>query len=182
MTAVSGQTTEDGSFGSGRRLEVLPENVDRLLFDVSEIDISERCRSRKELEQWNPHRGVMALLDSLIWETPDHAQGLAVKHVREDEFWVSGHFPGKPMMPGVLQLEAGAQLACYMYIVRKEDPALAAFLRIENAAFRTMVKPGDDLYLLGKEVKSGSRKFVSDIQGLVNGQIAFDARITGMVM
>lgn len=182
MTAVSGQTTEEGSLGSVRHLTVLPESADRLLFDVSEIDISGCCRTRKELEQWNPHRGVMASLDSLIWETPDHTRGLAIKHVREDEFWVEGHFPGRPMMPGVLQIEAGAQLACYMYIVRKTEPSLAAFLRIENAAFRTMVKPGNDLYLLCKEVKSGARRFVSDIQGLVNGQIAFDARITGMTM
>jgi 3-hydroxyacyl-[acyl-carrier-protein] dehydratase len=151
-----------------------------MLIDLSKIDLSACARDKASLQQKLPHRGLMLLLDRLVWEKPDHTEAVAVKHVRADEFWVPGHFPGRPMFPGVLMIEAGAQLACYLFIVRQPEVKLAAFLRIEQASFRSMVKPGDDLYLLCKEVKLGRRRFISDIQGVVSGRIAFDARVSGM--
>ncbi len=161
---------------------IQPEQRDKLLFDISGIDLQAVRLNRDGLARWNPHRGDMALLDAVVWENDDHSQGLAVKRVRDDEFWVPGHFPGQPMMPGVLQVECGAQLACYLFNVKKGEPTLAAFLRIENAAFRSMVVPGDDLYILCRDVKRNRRRFVCDIQGVVRDRIAFEALITGMAM
>lgn len=152
------------------------------LFDLSGIDLSRRMYSREEIAKQNPHRGEMALLDWIIWETPDHRHGVALKQIRDTEFWVPGHFPGKPMFPGVLMIEAGAQLACFQYNIRQTGPRVVAFTRIDSASFRNMVQPGDDLYILCSEVKFGRRRFVSDIQGIVNEKIAFDARISGMTM
>jgi 3-hydroxyacyl-[acyl-carrier-protein] dehydratase len=152
----------------------------RMIIDLPSLDLGKRMYTRDDIAKYNPHRGNMALIDSIVWETPDHKQGVAVKHVRDDEFWVQGHFPDKAMMPGVMMIEAGAQLACFLYNIRRPDPKIVAFLRIETASFRSMVVPGDDLYLLCCEVKFGRRHFISDIQGVVGDRIAFDARITGM--
>lgn len=152
-----------------------------LLFDLSAIDLSARLRSKAEIESFLPHRGQMSLLDAVIWEHTEHLRAVAIKHVRHDEFWVPGHFPGHPTFPGVMMIEAGAQLACYEFMARKCGPTLVAFLRIEDAAFRAAVHPGEDLYLLCHEVKVGRRQFTSDIQGVVRGQLAFEARISGMV-
>lgn len=155
-------------------------SISKLVFPLEGIDLSARQASRAAIERWNPHRDHMALLDAVVWVSPDYRQGVALKHVRDDEFWVSGHFPGKAIFPGVLMIEAAAQLACYMFLTRRNRPGVAAFLRIDNAAFRSMVVPGDDLYLLAKEVKHQRRRFITDVQGIAGGKIAFEAQIAGM--
>jgi 3-hydroxyacyl-[acyl-carrier-protein] dehydratase len=159
-----------------------PKSGPRPILDLSRIDLSARLHDKAGLERYIPHRGMMSLLDAVIWESSDFRQGVALKHVRQDEFWVSGHFPppGKPIMPGVLQIEAGAQMSCYLYNRRLPGPKVVAFLRIEDASFRSMVEPGDDLLILCSEVKFSRRRFVSDIQGMVGDRVTFEARITGM--
>src|SRR5262245_14568769 len=153
-----------------------------LLFDLSGVDRSARVLDRKGIEAINPHRGVMALLDAIVWRSDCGTMGVGVRRVREDEFWVPGHFPGRPLFPGVLMIETGAQLACYMFNVRRKEPALAAFLRIDSAAFRSQVVPGDELLVLCKDVKFQRKRFISDVQGLVGERIAFEARISGMLI
>jgi 3-hydroxyacyl-[acyl-carrier-protein] dehydratase len=152
----------------------------RFILDLSKIDLSRRMYSREDISHYIPHRGGMLLIDSIVWESDDHTKGVAIKHVRNDEFWVDGHFPGRPMMPAVFMIEAGAQLACFLYNIRMPEPKIVAFVHLTHGSFRAMVQPGDDLYLLCNEVRFGRRRFVSDIQGMLNGKIAFAAQISGM--
>lgn len=151
-----------------------------LVVDLSTIDLSARLLDRRRIEGWLPHRGEMALLDAIVWHSPDFRQGIAMKHTRNDEFWVPGHFPGRPMMPGVLQIEAAAQLAVYLYNARQNSPKTAAFTRIENCSFRNMVVPGDDLFLLCQEIKWTRRGFVCLVQGATNHKLTFEAEIHGL--
>lgn len=153
-----------------------------LLFDLDGIDLDRIAVPRDRIGRWIPHRGMMAFLDGIVWHSEDCKRGVGVKHVRDDEFWVDGHFPGRPMMPGVLQVECGAQLGAYLYNIRFSEPRTCAFTRIENAVFRTSVRPGDALYILAVEVRFNRRRFVSDIQGIVDSNVAFEARINGMVV
>lgn len=156
----------------------------RMIMSLAGIDLSRRLHSKDEIERVIPHRGAMSLLDAIVWESSDYTQAIALMRVRTDEFWVAGHFPARPMLPGVLMIEAGAQLACYLYCRRRPEPKVVAFLRIENAVFRQSVSPGEDLFIVCKEVKISSRRFISDVQGLIGAgggeRIAFDARISGM--
>jgi 3-hydroxyacyl-[acyl-carrier-protein] dehydratase len=154
----------------------------KLLFDLSALDLSSRDIGWEQIEKRNPHRGLMRLIDYIVWTNADLSQGVALRHISDNEFWVPGHFPGRPIMPGVLQLEAAAQLACYLFITRKDVFSRAAFLRIEEVAFRSMVVPGDDLHLLCQDVKYGRRNFTCDVQGVVQARNTFDGRISGMMI
>jgi len=156
------------------------ESAGKLLFDLSEIDLSACALDKKGLERYLPHRGVMMFLDALVWASEDKTRCVGVKHVRDDEFWVPGHFPEKPMLPGVMMVETAAQLACYAYNVRRPHPVLAAFMRIDECVFRNSVAPGDTLYILCRDVKWSMRRFISDVQGVVGDRIAFEAKLSGL--
>ena len=87
---------------------------------------------------------------------------------------------GRPLFPGVLQIEAGAQLSSFVLAERFGDAPFVGFTRVTDCSFRGQVVPGDEMILFTKEVKVNRRRFITDIQGIVNDKIVFEARITGM--
>ncbi|MDR0967288.1 MAG: 3-hydroxyacyl-ACP dehydratase FabZ [Rickettsiales bacterium] len=102
----------------------------------------------KGVEAVIPHRGDMRMVDEIREFTDTSAVG--IKYVRPDEFWCAGHFPGNPIMPGVLQIEALAQTACFMvFKVLGESRAdrLGYFTTMEKIKFSHIVQPGDKLEL-----------------------------------
>ena len=152
------------------------------LFDISGLDTSGLMLSREDLEGWNPHRGAIVQLDGVVWHDDEFSQGVGIKKVRDDEFWVHGHFPGRPLLPGVLMIEAGAQLSSYLFFARRGEPCIAGFTRIENTIFRSSVSPGQDLIILCNVLRYQPKRFISEIQGIADGKIAFYSKITGMIL
>jgi 3-hydroxyacyl-[acyl-carrier-protein] dehydratase len=154
----------------------------QILFDLSCIDLDAVAVTPEEVARLNPQAGHMRHLDYVIWMARDYSQSLGVKRVRHDEFWVAGHIPGRPLLPGVIMIEAGAQLASVAYRHRMRNPQFMAFTHIDNAVFRAQVVPGDTLYLLAHERKFQPRRFVCDIQGVVRDTLAFEATISGITL
>ena len=88
------------------------------------------------IEKVIPHRGHMRLVDE-IREFNENS-GVGIKYVRDDEFWCAGHFPGKPVMPGVLQIEALAQTACFIALTKMgatDGKTLGYFTTMEKIKF-----------------------------------------------
>ena len=152
------------------------------LFDISGVDLSAVAIAPDRVGELNPQSGDMRQLDHVIWHDKALAHAVGVKAASPDEFWVSGHIPGRPLFPGVLMIEAGAQLASIIFRLRSQEERFLAFTRCDEVVFRHQVVPGDTLLLLMKEVQFKPRRFICRTQGLVHDQIAFEATITGMVV
>ena len=94
-----------------------------------------------------PHREPFLLIDEVLEVTPG-VGAVARKTVREDEWYLSGHFPGRPIMPGVIMVEALAQAGAVAVLVEEENRGkLALFAGIDDVRFKRIVEPGDELTL-----------------------------------
>jgi 3-hydroxyacyl-[acyl-carrier-protein] dehydratase len=103
--------------------------------------------SRKEIEAILPHRDPFLLLDEIVDIEPGE-RVVARKRVRPDEWYLSGHFPGRPIMPGVLIVEAMAQAGAVAVLSEEENRGrLALFAGIDGVRFKRIVEPGDELEL-----------------------------------
>ena len=92
-----------------------------------------------------PHRYPMLMVDRII-ECDMKERIVGIKNISANEPYFQGHFPGQPIMPGVLQLEAMAQVGGILINkMTKHDGSVAYFLSVDNARFRRVVRPGDTL-------------------------------------
>lgn len=151
-----------------------------LLINLSEIDLTKVEYDKEAIEEVNPQAYEMSQLDGIIWADLKSMRSLGFKDITDQEFWVRGHIPGRPIMPGVLMVEAAAQLSSFFMKKIYGLEGFIGFSGIDRTKFRDTVVPGDRLYLLGHICKVRSRQFSADIQGVVNGKIVFDTRISGM--
>src|SRR5205085_6685386 len=85
----------------------------QLLYDISGIDLNRVAYDLEAIREANPQRGDMEQLNAIVYADPALGRVIAYKDVRADEFWVEGHIPGRPLLPGVLMLEAAAQMASF---------------------------------------------------------------------
>ncbi len=130
-----------------------------------------------------PHRYPFLLVDKIVEMSDDRVVGLKNVTINEPHFM--GHWPGEPVMPGVLQLEALAQtggVLLFHKLITGSDQQLDIFFRgIDNAVFRKIVRPGDQLML---EVDLlGDRRGIYQMRGFakVDGQVASQAEMTAVV-
>jgi UDP-3-O-[3-hydroxymyristoyl] N-acetylglucosamine deacetylase / 3-hydroxyacyl-[acyl-carrier-protein] dehydratase len=130
-----------------------------------------------EIKRILPHRYPFLLVDRVL--ELDENKAVGIKNVTANEEFFQGHFPQQPIMPGVLQIEALAQLAgILLFHSKKDDGSLGFFRAIENVKFRRQVVPGDQLKLVIQldRKKSGIAKFSGQIY--VNDQIITEAEFT----
>lgn len=153
-----------------------------LLFDLSAIDLNHVIADIEEIRKYNPQRFEMEQLTAIVYEDPVHHRCVGYKDLTKDDFWVRGHMPGMPLMPGVVMLEAIAQMCSYF--VQRYDllgAAMVGFGGLEDVRFRDPVIPGDRLYLLCEleKVRRG-RMIVSKFQGVVGGKVTVEGVLKGV--
>lgn len=152
----------------------------QLLFDLTRFDLERLLYDTEQIESVNPQRGHMRQLDGIIHMDFDEAIILGYKDIGKDEFWVPGHIPGRPLYPGVMMIEAAAQLSAFLMKMHSPHLGFLGFVGCDEVKFRGQVIPGDRFYLLGKELKRNRRRFICNTQGVVNGNLVFEAKVQGM--
>ena len=139
---------------------------------------------RKILE-FLPHRYPFLLVDR-VNEIVDGEYIKAHKCVSFNEPFFQGHFPGNPVMPGVLQIEAMAQTAGAIVRAAEENYAETTksvlFMSIDGVKFRKPVKPGDQLRMHVEKIKERRNIFVFKGQTTVDGQVVSEAEFTAMII
>ena len=152
------------------------------LLDLSEIDLSNVRIPPDEIGRMNPQAGDMRQLDYVAYINETKTIAVGIKKVKKNEFWIPGHIPGRPLYPGVLMIEAAAQISSVLYHIKAEGNHFMGFTRCDKCSFRGQVVPGETLALVSVERKFQRRRFICDAQGYVDGRFIFEAQITGMMM
>jgi UDP-3-O-[3-hydroxymyristoyl] N-acetylglucosamine deacetylase/3-hydroxyacyl-[acyl-carrier-protein] dehydratase len=144
---------------------------------------SEPVYSLTQIANFIPHRYPFLLIDKVI--KIDDKQVVGIKNVTFNEHFFVGHFPGDPIMPGVLQIEALAQLGGVFVLHKKPDPEKYStlFLKIDKTRFKEMVRPGDTL-ILRSELLSPIRRGVCIMkaEGFVGDKLVVEAELTAQVV
>jgi 3-hydroxyacyl-[acyl-carrier-protein] dehydratase len=153
------------------------------LVEPATIDTSRVLADREAIRQANPQRFEMEQLSAIVYLNPEESLIIGYKDVRADEFWVRGHMPDYPLMPGVLICEAAAQLASYYcHTIKIVEGGFLGFGGMEDVRFRGQVKPGDRLVMVAKALRVNRRQTVFETQGFVDANMVYHGRIIGVSM
>jgi len=136
----------------------------------------------REIENILPHRYPFLLVDRVI-EMEGYQRAVGIKNVTMNEPYFQGHFPGMPVMPAVLQIEAMAQLTGIMLLSRAgNEKKIAMFMSIDEAKFRRQVIPGDQLRIEVNTTKVKSRIVEAEAKITVDGELASEAKFKFMLV
>ncbi len=151
------------------------------LVNPAAIDTSTVLVDREGIRRCNPQRHEMEQLTAIVRIDLENKLVIGYKDIEDNEFWVRGHMPDYPLMPGVLMCEAAAQLSSYFCAqVRVHKTGFIAFGGMEDVRFRGQVRPGDRLVLVAKAIRLHRRHTVFECQGFVDGNMVFHGRIIGV--
>ena len=157
---------------------MIPEKI----VDLGKIDFGTVEVPIEEIRKINLQRFEFEQLDGIFKLLPEEQALVGYKDIRSEEFWVRGHIPGNPLLPGVLMLEAGAQLCSYYQGKFHPQDGFFGFGGLEDVRFRGAVKPGDRMILVGKAVQIHPRKSTYIVHGFVRDKMVFQATVIGVTI
>ncbi len=145
---------------------------------------SENYADIQEIKALIPHRYPFLMIDA-VKDIVVNETAVGIKNVTMNEPHFQGHFPERPVMPGVMIVEAMAQTAAILVartLELGENNMLIYFLTIDNCKFRQVVAPPDQLELHVKVVKGRGKLWKFAGEGIVNGTVAAEAEFTAMMV
>jgi len=173
-----------GHGGNVQFAKLLKEQIKKLATKAKYFDLTkEPLYDTVTIEKMLPHRYPFLLVDKVMEITDTTIIG--VKNVTMNEPQFTGHFPGNPIFPGVLQIEAMAQCGGVFALSKVEDPHLYStyFMKIDNVKFKTMVRPGDTI-VFELALLSPIRRGLVNMGGkaYVNGKVVMEADMLAQVV
>lgn len=138
----------------------------------------------EDIMKFLPHRYPFLLVDRLVVEEPGN-KSYGIKNLTMNEEFFQGHFPGNPIMPGVLQIEAMAQTAGAMVVAANEDmhgKASVLFMSVDGVKFRKPVKPGDQMFMHVEKIRDRGRICTFKGQCKVDDKVVSECEFTAMII
>ncbi len=153
------------------------EELSKVLTEAQPGSATKTWLDVREIQNILPHRYPFLLIDKII-EMEGYNRIVGIKNVTVNEPFFMGHFPGQPIMPGVLQLEAMVQLGAVLLLRRSgATKKLGVLLSLDKVKFRKSVVPGDQLRIEAETIKSKTRTAEIQARALVDGELASEASI-----
>jgi beta-hydroxyacyl-ACP dehydratase FabZ len=148
-----------------------------------EIVETEKILNLEEILRYIPHRYPFLMIDKVKINTACDSRAIGYKCISGNENFFQGHFPGSPIMPGVLIIEAMAQTSCVLFLSRPEmRDCLAYFMSIDKVKFRKPVKPGDVLELHVEKIKNGVRRGKMQAKAYVEKRLSAEAEFVFVII
>lgn len=153
-----------------------------LMADLSQLNFDQPLYNIDEIRKVNPQRGDMEHLTAVVHIDPPTHLVIGYKDVTDHEFWVAGHMPNFPLMPGVIMCEAIAQLAgFYARKYKLLEGSFVGFGGMNEVRFRAPVFPNSRLVLIAKVTAlKPNRRAEFDFQGIVNDKMVFSGNMIGV--
>jgi 3-hydroxyacyl-[acyl-carrier-protein] dehydratase len=153
-----------------------------LILDFGAYDVNRVIADVEEIRRYNPQRYEMEQLTAICHE--DHANNVCVgyKDLGPEEFWVRGHMPGMPLMPGVIMCEAAAQLASYYSHKYKLMEGVIGFGGLQDVRFRGLVRPGDRFVIVSRLLKLRRSIMTCEFQCFVNQNLVCEGILKGVAL
>jgi 3-hydroxyacyl-[acyl-carrier-protein] dehydratase len=152
-----------------------------LMVDPSEYDLNHIVADAEEIRRYNRQRFEMEQLTAIVYENDELHVCVGYKDLGPDEFWIRGHMPGFPLMPGVVMCEAAAQLASFYTTKKKLMTApIIGFGGLKDVKFRGVVRPGERFVVACKLLKVRSQILTSEFQCTVRNSIVCEGVLMGI--
>ena len=154
-----------------------------LILDPAELDLDHVTADIAEIRRYNQQRFEMEQLTAIVYDDPVRLICAGYKDVTDREFWVRGHMPGMPLMPGVVMCEAAAQMCSYFTTKHSllGESVVVGLGGLEDIRFRDPVRPGDRLVVVCQQtrVRKGAI-IVCRFQAFVRNSLVVEGRIKGV--
>lgn len=152
------------------------------ILDPAEVDLDRVIADLDEIRQYIPQRDAMEQLSAIVYDDPEAGIVAGYSDQTENEFWVSGHMPGMPLMPGVMMCETAAQLCTYQ--VQRHGAMkveMMGFGGLDKVRFRGIVRPGDRLLMVCKRIALRPGAMIrSAFQGFVGESLICEGELVGV--